>query len=307
MVEAPARQITRCTAPRRAGKSSKNGASSALTPCLRVEALHVRQVLRAALLGHFDALLEVARQRRDGGRHDLGEDVGALAAAGNQQVERPARRRRIEPDPAQRRDRGADGVAHIGNETCAIAGDECGLGKGRGNRRGTAGEHPVGAAEHRVLLVQQARNAEPPAGHERRHRRVAAEAHGGGRPDLAQNAHRMHHRDGQPEHGDAARHGPAHARTPGRDGVSFDAPENVAEGDAPPIRHKDKTAATRFQLGREGLCREHVAASTACCEENGRVGRRRSQSMYPSEFRRSRVSASTIPRPTAVAIVDEPP
>ena len=89
--------------------------------------------------------------------------------------------------------------------------------------------------------------------------------------------------------------------------MSFDAPQYVAEGGAPPIRHENKTAAACFQLGRKGLGRKHVAASSACCEENGRVGRRRSQGAYPSPFRRSRVSASTIPRPIAVAIVDEPP
>ena len=89
--------------------------------------------------------------------------------------------------------------------------------------------------------------------------------------------------------------------------MSFDAPENVAEGGAPPIRHENKTTATGFQLCCQSLGWKHVAASSACCEEYGRVGRRRSQNANPSLFRRSRVSASTMPRPTAVAIVDEPP
>ena len=169
-------------------------------------------------------------------------------------------------------------VTHVGDESRAMAWDALGLGEGRGDRRCTAGQHPVGAAEHRVLLVQHAGNAEPPARHQRRHRRVAAEAHSGGRANPAKHARRLHDRTRQTEHGHDARQGPAHARAAGRNGVSFDAPEYVAEGGAPPIRHENKTTATCFQLCREGLCRKHMAASSACCEENGRVGRRRSQS-----------------------------
>ena len=170
-----------------------------------------------------------------------------------------------------------------------------------------ASQHPVGPAEDRVLLVQHARNAEPAARHQRRHRGVAAEAHGSGRSNPPQHAGRLHDRTHEPENGDAARQGPAHARAAGCDGMSFNAPKNVAKGDAPPIRHENKTTATCLQLCREGFSRKHVAASSACCEKNGRVGSRRSQSTYPSLLRRSRVSASTMPRPIAVAIVDEPP
>jgi len=259
------------------------------------------------LLAHLDAPPQRGRQRREGRRHDIGEDAGALAPAGDQQPERPVRRGRVVAGAAQGCDGGPNRVADAGDTARTVAGDAFGLGERRGDCRGAPGEQPVGAAEHRILLVQHAGDAEPPARHQRRHRRVAAEADGGSGPDAAQETRRLYHRADQPEHGEPARHGAAHAGAADCDGVSFDAPEHVAEGGAPPIRHEDKTTATRLQLGRKGLCREHVAASSACCEENGRVERRRSQNPYPSALRRSRVSASTMPSPTAVAIVDEPP
>ena len=101
-VEAPERDTTRWLAAMRAGRSVKNGATSAATCSLRVGVADARQVLVARLLHDLQPHLQTRLEPLDRGRHDIGHHARALAAAEHQELQRPARRRaadRASPPP----------------------------------------------------------------------------------------------------------------------------------------------------------------------------------------------------------------
>ena len=93
-VEAPEREITRCAAAMRAGRSAKNGAHSAATPSLRIGRAHGVEVLGARLLHDAKPRAQGGVEQLDRRRHDLGHHPRALAAAEHDEAQRTARIRR---------------------------------------------------------------------------------------------------------------------------------------------------------------------------------------------------------------------
>ena len=125
-----------------------------------------------------------------GRRHDLGEDAGALApardpAGGTRPVRCGWGRTAYPAAPRWRR---APGCPRGVTRPARLSGIRSVSGKDVAIADARRASIRFGAAEYRILLVQHARNAEPPARHQRRHRRVAAEADGGGRANPAQHA-----------------------------------------------------------------------------------------------------------------------
>ena len=150
--------MTRWAAAIRAGRSAKNGATSASTPA-RVSVAHARFILAARLLDEDEPLPARRGQRLDRRRHDIGHDARALRAAGDEKaklavVESPDRASRAASSTA-----GRTGLPV-----------ECAFGRASAERPSSVGkpvaialharaQENVGAADHRVLLVQDARNA----------------------------------------------------------------------------------------------------------------------------------------------------
>ena len=71
----------------RAGRSLKNGASSAFTPLVVIRRAHAFQIFRAALLHDVEPRTHIRGQQRDGRRHDFAERPRALAAAEHEQTQ----------------------------------------------------------------------------------------------------------------------------------------------------------------------------------------------------------------------------
>ena len=87
-VEAPERDTTRWLAAIRRGRSEKNGSTSAVTPMSRIGGADALEVLLARLLGDMEARPHRHRHELDRGRHDVGHDARALAAAEGEDAER---------------------------------------------------------------------------------------------------------------------------------------------------------------------------------------------------------------------------
>ncbi len=86
-VEAPEREITRCAAAMRAGRSAKKAAVSAATPSFGVSAAHGIEIFGARLLHDRQPRPQIGAQAADRRRHDLRHHPRALAAAEHQQME----------------------------------------------------------------------------------------------------------------------------------------------------------------------------------------------------------------------------
>ena len=89
-VPAPERETTRCAAAIRAGRSGKNGATSAAMRSRLIGFAHALEILVPRLLGEQQSHAQHEVESLDRRRHDVGHDPGALAAAEHQQPNEPA-------------------------------------------------------------------------------------------------------------------------------------------------------------------------------------------------------------------------
>ena len=85
-VEAPERDTTRWLAAMRAGRSAKNGATSAATCSLRIGLADPRDILLARLLHDLQPHPQTRLEPLDRRRHDIGHDARALAAAEHEEI-----------------------------------------------------------------------------------------------------------------------------------------------------------------------------------------------------------------------------
>ena len=167
----------------RAGRSGKNSAISTGKFISRAGRRDARLVLAARLLGQADPCRSSALEQRERRGHDVGHDARALRAAGHEQ--RAAARRRV----GIRRRGGGD--APPGGPDCRCSGSS--LASLR--RRPSDSGKPQAISVTRGLRKRLARPitafcscrtlgiAEQRGGEQRRHRRIAAEADDGARPD----------------------------------------------------------------------------------------------------------------------------
>jgi hypothetical protein len=176
-VDAPEREITRWLCAIRQVAEERRDFDGEAEPVIGVE--HPRDVLVAGLLGDRQPRPQRHRHKLDGGRHHVGHDAGALAAAEDQDAQRPAG---IRIGYAGRCDDGRpdriSGVDDLGAEF-RIIGEQ--PGKAGGDGLDATAQQPVGAAKDGVRLVDHCRDVALRRGKQRRKGRIAAEAdHGGG-------------------------------------------------------------------------------------------------------------------------------
>ena len=197
-VEAPARPMTRCASAIRAGRSSKNSATSTGN-FIRAQAAATRALSspRACWVRRIHWRSSAAEQRQRRG-HDVGHHPRALRTAGHQQPDAAAgeigigRRRRRDDGGANR----IAGEARLGPRRGV---DSLQVGKAAGDERNAGTQETIGPAHHRVLLMQGARNAQQRGGDQRRRRRISAEAHHRARPRAPEQDQRRRHAEGQGE------------------------------------------------------------------------------------------------------------
>ena len=161
-------------------------------------------ILVAALLGDLQPPAEMLGQQGEPFGHDLGEDRGALAAAGDEQAEDAVLAQRREGLVAQRQHLVAHRIADQMDLVRGLARQPLDLVIGGGDRIDPARHQPVDPAEHRILLVDQRRDAVAPRGEQSR-----------ARPDSRRSR-------SPPRAGRSRR---AAAPSPGRSAIAFDRPE----------------------------------------------------------------------------------
>ena len=276
---------------------------------LGIGGAHPLQVLGAALLHHGQPGAQRHRQPGEGRGHHVAEHPRAERAAQHQQADMALRR----------------GVALAGERRDGLAHRVAGDGGGGGGRHpggggvaqrqhvGVAAQHPVGAAEHGVLLVQHHAGAAPQRARaqHRRHRGVAAETHQHRGPQPGQDAARLHaaagerqRRPGGPRQtapGDAG--AGDHEALPSREGGRGLA--TVHGGGGARVGHQHDPPAAPQQLGGERLGGEEMPAGAAGGDDDRGNDHGRAHSKSP--LCRRRVSASSMPMPTATASAEEPP
>lgn len=116
-------------------------------------------VLGAHLLGELQPRAQVRRQERQRGRHGVGEEARALAAAEHQKPEFAARDRRVVGD----RRRLDHHVAHRIAGMHRLGGEGLGVARRREGERDAGrppGEAAIGAPHHGILVVQHGRTPE---------------------------------------------------------------------------------------------------------------------------------------------------
>ena len=173
---APEREITRWFDASRAGKIGEERRQFGVNLEPVIDRAHPRHVFFAHLLGEDQPAPQRRLQPLDRGWHDIGHHPRALAAADHEQAKRTGgvgrskfHRGRGEDRRAHRR---ADGGGLAGQTRIAI--EHAGQ-RGR-DRADAARQEPVGAAEHRIGLVNDAGHAEQSGRQQRRQCRIAAEA-----------------------------------------------------------------------------------------------------------------------------------
>lgn len=228
--------------------------------------LHPRHVIRPGLLGDDQPLALRIRKQRDGPRHGIGEELGALAAAEHQQAERLlAGRRRVRrlgrlqhrrPDRiACRHSLFADGARILRQEAT-------------GDGIHTAGQCPVGAPHHRVLLMDQRRHLAPCRRVERRQGRIAAKADDGIRLDPADDGGGLPH--AAPDFPEGTKHGDGIFRTHRRrlDRVDGGGREVTGKPLGAVVGCQMHRPAAPVQLVRQRFGREQMSAGSARREKD---------------------------------------
>ena len=256
-------------------------------------------ILGPGLLADPQPRPQIRRQRGQRRRHDLAEHPRALAAAGDQQLDRPAGFGRRITCRADREDRRAHRVAGMHRAGLVGGAQPGGLGKAGGDAAGARRQQPVGAAEHRVLLMDQGRQAELRRRQHRRHRRIAAEPDHRRRHQPPQQAPRLHHPDRQLGQTVSRVQRPA-AKLAGAHPVDRHPRHRLGERVGAAVGQQMHRAAARHQAARDRLGREQMPAGAAGGEDIDRAH----GSSPPS---RLRVKASNIPIPSAKASIDDTP
>ena len=218
------------------------------------------QHLGSRLLLHPQPLAQRRRQGGEGVGHGFRQDARALAAAGDQHMDRPARLRGSIRPVGQGADVRPHRIADQAHPRLDARRHQPQVREGRRHRADIGAEPAVGPPQHRILLMQQRR---PPLAQRRqqgRGRGIAAEAHHHrriqplqGRSRLEQAACNGHARLG---HADRSAPGGGVQRDPflGRKGLGI--------GLAPVIGGQHDPPATPRQLARQRLGRKHMPAGT---------------------------------------------
>ena len=214
-------------------------------------------------------------------------------------------------DPGTHRHAGAHDLAR-GFHGQAFDGRE-----GRRDAPHTAGQQPVGAAQHRVLFVDGGAHAGEAGGEHGRHRGVAAEADHGIRCQALQQGPCLQGAPGQFRGAAQAGDDTLSGDGPGTDTVGLDGAEVAAQVAAPAVGDQGQADTAPGQLGGQGLGREHVPAGAAGGQHhqvrprgrhpNAPRWARTCMNSCPCMLARWRVSARTMPMAKAMATVDDPP
>ena len=158
-VEAPARPITRWAAAQPAGHVAEEGRDLGVDHGVAIDAPRGLHGFRPGLLLHHQPLAQGLRQGGDGRGHQFGEQARALAAAGDQEADRPSAGRDV-GQVGQGADLRAHRIAdHHGARPAPRAAPSCRVGKAQATRVTRGGQEAVGPAHHRVLLVDHGRAA----------------------------------------------------------------------------------------------------------------------------------------------------
>ncbi len=217
------------------------------------------QRLGARLLLHLQAAADGLGQGRQGAGRGLGQDAGALAAAGDEDMDRAIGGGRDIGPVEQGSDVGADRIADEPGPGLYLGRRAAQGREGRSHRADRRGQHAVGAAQDGVLFMDQGRAARGHGGDQGRGRRIAAEAHDHVRADAGEGGLRLPHplEDGQ------ARLQQADGAAAGR-GVqrqTFLGGKGVGVLLAARIGGQHHAPAARGQFAGQGLGGEHMAAS----------------------------------------------
>jgi len=239
------------------GHVAKERRDLGLDPRRRIDRARGLQHFRARLLLHAQPFAQGRRQGGEGLRHGLGQNARALAAAGDQHVDRPARGRRCVGPVEQGADVGPDRIADQAHPRLDALRDLPQVRERRRDRADIRTEPAVGAAQHRILLVKQRR---PPLTQRRqqgRSRRITAEADDHRRVQPLQRLARLEQaaRDGH------ARLGHPDRPAPGG-GVQSDpllGRKGLGVALAPVVGGQHDPPAAPRQLARQRLGREHMA------------------------------------------------
>ncbi len=256
-------------------------------------------------MGDGQPRAQIGGQVGHGGRHDVRQHARALAAADDQQVQRPLPRRlKGGPGAVQHR------LTHrIAGKGTLDAGGQFRGPDAAGDAMDARGEDRVHPPHHPVLFMDHARDAQGRGRRHRRNRRIAAKTHHHIRPLAPKRPPRGHDARRDAEGGGQLARDPA----PRRGGRGHDlAPDGVGEGvgiagAAIVGRQGDTPAMGQQHLGQR-LRRKHVPTGPTGCDQGvSRHQRLRRITSAISPCARCRVSASSIPTAIPEAITDEPP
>ena len=156
--------MTRCAAAMRAGRSGKNSAISTGNSRRRARRGDARPVLAARLLGQRHARALASRKQRERGRRDVRHHARALRAAGDQHAQPPVGEIRIGRRGGLDHARAGRDCRCSASWPPAPAGTPFSSGKPVAISVARAARNAIGAAHHRVLLVQNARRLEQRSG-----------------------------------------------------------------------------------------------------------------------------------------------
>ena len=223
------------------------------------------------------------------------------------------------PSTSSRSGRHGGAVGSIGTRhdrrSHRVAGDHDGCRLGQPFRRGKTQRQPVGiarqravgAAQHGVLFVQQHRGTPPqqPRGQHRRDRRIAAESHHDVGIQPGENA-RAPARCRPPAIPRPRRPAPRRVRRSRRRGSRIAPARRTPRCSGWPSAHRSSAprAGCAPPVPRQRLGREEMAAGAAGRDDD-RADPGPSHGASP--WLRRRVSASSIPMPSATASTDDPP
>jgi hypothetical protein len=241
-------------------------------------------------------------QQRDGLRHSLPEHPRAERTTHHEQAHLLACARlgigRIG-------DRGNVRAHRIAGHCPAIRWNRVGelhLIEAQSETLGARREEAVGAAHHGVLFVQQGRDIVALRGGEWRNGRISAEPDNHCGIEAAKQSPRLHVAQAKTREVAQARDQPLAGNAARCDAMHLHLRQPVAEAAATLIGREIDLKATRQQRPRQRFRREHMAAGAAGRQQD--AGRNH-VSRLPGK--RLRVSASSMPTPSAMAMIEEPP
>ncbi len=235
-----------------------------------IDRTNARHVFCAHLLRENQSVPQRRLQTLDRTRHDIGHHACALAAADHQQTQRAGRfggdefHRRCRED--RRTHRRADGGGFSRKLWVAV---EHAWQRGR-DRGYPARQKAVGAAEHRIGLVNDAGHAEQPRRQQRRQCRISAKTDHGRRSQPAHQVERHGRAGGERGAGKGQRPRRSAAHGCARHHVDGVLGEQAAVAQRAGIGGKAYAIAAPDQFDAERLGRKQMAAGTARGQQNQR-------------------------------------